>query len=180
MVDTHPAGVTTATGEGMQVAVAAWCADRKSMSGTTCSPWSVEWDITVGTVGARRTAAGCTRLVRVSTRRAAADSHYFRACAPPGAGPANSADHRTLLRYPAAHNPATAVIASQPGVHHQGAEQRKRVRSLVATSGEGPCWRGAGGVVGSQWLSSSVSVACSTPARALDRQGAASESSAKL
>ena len=51
-----------------------------------------------------------------------------RACAPQGADPAKPADHHTLLPNPAAHNPATRVIASQSSARHQGAEQRKRGR----------------------------------------------------
>jgi hypothetical protein len=61
------------------------------------------------------------------SRRAATDSQYPPEPARPrGAGPAYPASHRTLLLYPVAHNPAAAVIASQPSVRHQGVQQRKR------------------------------------------------------
>jgi hypothetical protein len=103
-------------------------ADRIDVFTSTPGRRSVRYDITTGK---RSGLGGSQHGVRDGSlsrsRRAATDSQYPpKPARPRGAGPAYPASDRTLLLYPVAHNPAAAVIASQPSVRHQGVEQRKR------------------------------------------------------
>jgi hypothetical protein len=146
MVDTHPAGARRLQG-GVT-------GSRRGLVRRSRGPMSIATSLQsapCGTRGWRRLGPTNHNKVYVGRRLGCgglqAIPSTFRACAPPGAGPANCADHRTLLRYPVVRNPVTAVIVSQPGVHHRGVEQRKRGSSVpaVACTGihvMGSCRRG--------------------------------------